>query len=293
MKVALIGGNSFIARSIAQSDVFSSCDIYCCARENNQNAPNYIKFTYPDVDFSFLLDFDVIINCIGVGVQSGNVVSATEMYDSNAFFPIKLIDYLDKNKYQGALVTFGSYFEIGDCSEDKFFDEEMLSSTSLSVPNDYCISKRLLSRFITSKKVDFPLFHLIIPSVYGPSENTNRLIPYTINSIQQGAELEFSEGLQIRQFLHVSDLAQAIYTLIDVLPESGIYNVASSDIYSVRELITIIGDAMGVEIPAECFGRKKTRDTSLKFLKLNGDKLYRLGFKPNIDIKSGILGYIK
>lgn len=292
MKVALIGGNSFIARAIYKSVHFGMSNICCCARSNLYQNQDFKFFDYPDTDLNFLLDFDLIVNCLGVGIQSNRPVMTDEIYKSNTFFPIELIEYLSANKFNGSLITFGSYFEIGDNNLDIAYAEVALQNSTLPVPNDYCISKRLLTKYISSKEPSFNLYHLILPSVYGPGENENRVIPYAINNIRKAVALEFSEGLQVRQFLHVNDLINAIRVLIDKKAAPGVYNVATGCIYSIRDLIKYIGSVLDTKIDDNCFGRRQTRDTSLKILKLNGEKLSALGFSPEIDIKSGIIGYL-
>ncbi|QHC07519.1 NAD-dependent epimerase/dehydratase family protein [Aeromonas veronii] len=292
MKVALIGGNSFIASAINKSVHFEMSKICCCARSNPSQYPEFKFFDYPNTDISFLLDFDLIVNCLGVGVQSNRPVTASEIYKSNTFFPIELIEYLNENNFNGTLITFGSYFEIGNNDQNVAYTEVALQNSMLSVPNDYCISKRLLTKYISSKVPCFNLYHLILPSVYGPGENENRIIPYTINNIKKSVALEFSEGLQIRQFLHVNDLINAMKILVDKKAASGIYNVATSYVCSIRDLIKSIGSVLDTEIDDNCFGLKLTRDTSLKSLQLNGEKLFALGFSPEINIKSGIIGYL-
>lgn len=292
MKVALLGGNSFIASAIKKSVHFEMTNICCCARSNPSQHPDFKFFDYPNTDLSFLADFDLIVNCLGVGVQSNRPVTATEVYKSNTFFPIELIEYLNTSSFNGTLITFGSYFEIGDNDLDVAYTEAALQNSTLPVPNEYCTSKRLLTKYIFSKVLNFKLYHLILPSVYGPGENENRIIPYTINSIRKGIDLEFSEGLQVRQFLHVNDLINAMKVLVDNSAASGVYNVATNSIYSIRDLIKEIGRVLNTDIDDNCFGRKQTRDTSLKILKLNGEKLFALGFSPEIDIKTGITGYL-
>ncbi|RQM71072.1 NAD(P)-dependent oxidoreductase [Aeromonas jandaei] len=292
MKVALIGGNSFIANAIYKSACFETSNVCCCARSNPYLYPDFKYFDYPNTDISFLLGFDLIVNCLGVGVQSNRPVTGAETYKVNTFFPIELIEYLSENNFNGSLITFGSYFEIGDNEQDVGFTEIAIQNSTNPVPNDYCVSKRLLTKYISSKQLPFVSYHLILPSVYGVGESLNRIIPYTINSILNGEKLEFSTGEQVRQFLHVNDLVDAIRTLVIKNAPSGIYNVAGCDAISIKELIQCIGSVLNYDIQEQYFGRKLTRDTSLKKLKLYGDKLYSLGFFPKIDIRVGILGYL-
>ena len=79
--------------------------------------------------------------------------------------------------------------------------ENLTTPSSAPAPSDYVVSKRMLTRFVTSYKHDFTHWHFIIPTIYGENENPKRLIPYTINAIKNGEELHFTAGNQTRQYL--------------------------------------------------------------------------------------------
>ncbi|MCS2389276.1 hypothetical protein NXV57_19075 [Bacteroides thetaiotaomicron] len=67
----------------------------------------------------------------------------------------------------------------------------MLTSTC-PAPNDYTVSKRMLSAFVSSYKHEFTHWHFYIPTIYGVGENPKRLIPYVITAIRNGEELHFT-----------------------------------------------------------------------------------------------------
>ena len=63
-----------------------------------------------------------------------------------------------------------------------------------------------------------------------------RLIPRTVLGLLRGEQLEVDAGVDIRDFMHVEDIASAIATLVERQVD-GAVNVASGEPMSVRAVI--------------------------------------------------------
>jgi nucleoside-diphosphate-sugar epimerase len=192
-----------------------------------------------DFPYEKLLQHDIVFYCAGIGVQSGVATDKKELYLVNTYFPIALTQYLEENNFKGTLVTFGSYFEIGNNDRDKKFTEEEVVFSKYAVPNAYCISKRLFTKYVHDNKTLVKHLHFILPTIYGEHENSNRLIPYIVNGIKNKQPLSFTSGNQVRQYLYVNNLANIIFTLSNQLP-AGIYNVPASNTLTIKELANTI-----------------------------------------------------
>lgn len=77
--------------------------------------------------------------------------------------------------------------------------------------------------------------------LYGPHENPNRLISYVITSLLKNRVARCSNGTQIRDFMHVVDVANAFVALLDSDIE-GPVNIASGNPLSLKHIIDIIGE---------------------------------------------------
>ena len=109
-----------------------------------------------------------------------------------------------------------------------------------TAPNDYTVSKRMLSKFVASYKHDFTHWHFYIPTIYGAGENPKRLIPYVINAIRNGEELHFTAGDQTRQYIHVNEVPRMLALAFEKNLPSGLYNIqgketASSESVSITK----------------------------------------------------------
>ena len=82
--------------------------------------------------------------------------------------------------------------------------------------------------------------------LYGPNEHPDRLVSSVIRSVLQGQEARCSHGKQIRDYLHVQDVAEAIVSVLDSGVEGAI-NIGSGTAVTLREMIVMIGSMLGRE----------------------------------------------
>ena len=181
---------------------------------------------------------------------------------------------------------------MGETKEERFFTEEDVLTSLCTAPNDYTVSKRMLSKFVASYKHDFTHWHFYIPTIYGEGENPKRLIPYTIYAIRNGEKLQFTAGNQTRQYIHVSEVPRMIDLAVEKNLPSGLYNIEGKETVTVKEIVTVIHHAMGKEVPADCFGAAQRADVGMKYLALDGKRLREaIGFVASVEIKDIIEKY--
>jgi nucleoside-diphosphate-sugar epimerase len=298
--IAIIGANSFIATNLINELVNYSYQLQLYGRKevypNESSKFTFFDYPHNPINFEELLAFDVIIYTAGAGTQQTIPTTNELIYQLNAFVPISLVQYLEDKEYKGHVITFGSYFEIGNTLVKKYHTEEDYISNNNPLPNNYCISKRLLSAYVNQKidRTGFLFTHFVLPNVYGVGENCNRIIPYVVENIKMKKPISLSNGTQVRQFLHVKDVARAVQKTIDQ-PKSGIYNIANRDVLSIRELVQlIIGETTSSESLDIKFGNVTHKDVFMQFLALNVDKVESdLNWTASVSLRDGIQEYFK
>lgn len=289
MKISILGTNGFLSTAIARyaNVVGWSLDMYGLSEPVGHNYNNFYKVNLMDaeLDCSSLLDSDMIIYAIGAGIQANLKEGFNLIYNLNVTAPVTICNKLKELEYKGIFVTFGSVFEMGETKEERFFTEEDVLTSLCPAPNDYTVSKRMLSKFVASYKHDFKHWHFYIPTIYGAGENPKRLIPYVINAIRNSDELHFTAGDQTRQYVHVSEIPRMLALAFEKNLPSGLYNIEGKETVTVKEIVTMIHHAMGKKVPDGCFGSVQRADVGMKFLALNGRKLrHVIGFKASIKI---------
>lgn len=296
MKISILGTNGFLSTAIAKyaNEAGWNLDMYGLDEPRSHKYDNFYKVNLMDtaLDCSGLLASDIIIYAIGAGIQSNLKEGNDLIYNLNVTVPVRICNALKAAGYRGKFITFGSVFEMGETTEERFFTEEDIQTSLAVAPNDYTVSKRMLTRFISSYKHEFTHWHFIIPTIYGESENPKRLIPYTINAIKNGEELHFTAGDQTRQYIHVSEVPRMIGMAYEKDIPSGIYNIQGKETITVKEIVTLIHKVLGKKVAEGCFGSAQRADVGMKYLALDGSKLEAaINFVASIKLEDIIKRY--
>ncbi|MBE0673314.1 MAG: NAD(P)-dependent oxidoreductase [Bacteroidales bacterium] len=273
MLFGIIGSDGFIANSIGsrlnliniEVNVFGKRhpQYYRCRRFHQTNL-EINKFPFEE-----FVPYDIIFYVAAIGVQAGKTILSKDLYYVNSYFPTILSEFLKEKGSKCKLITFGSYFEIGNNDRDVYFHEKEVVFSDLPVPNNYCLSKRLLSRYISSLNSSYSNIHFILPTIYGETEQNHRLIPYLVNSIIDKKEIQLTSGEQIRQYLYEKDFSEILLDIIlNDKVRSGIHNFPEAETLSVREVAGKVLTFFGLTDTMINFGAEQRQDISMKVLKL-------------------------
>lgn len=161
--------------------------------------------------------------------------------------------------------------------------------TSLSPSSLYGTSKDGL-RSISQRFADENELLLAWPRVfllYGPHEKPGRLVSSVTTSLLRGEVAECSHGRQIRDFLHVDDVADALATIADT-EATGTINVASGEPVTVREVVETIADEVGRPDLVD-FGALETRPDEPPMVVGDVSRLRdEVGWSPTYTLEEGI-----
>jgi nucleoside-diphosphate-sugar epimerase len=80
--------------------------------------------------------------------------------------------------------------------------------------------------------------------LYGPHEDERRLVPALIGALSRGEEFPATAGAQVRDYLHVEDVASALVALAR-RRVSGVVNVSSGAPVTMRQVMETIGEIVG------------------------------------------------
>jgi GDP-L-fucose synthase len=92
-------------------------------------------------------------------------------------------------------------------------------------------------------------------------------------------------GTPRREFMHVDDLANACYFLLQNYNEAGLVNIGWGEDVSIKELATLIATEFGFTGILE-FDTSKPDGTPRKLMDIT--KINHLGWKPSIKLEDGI-----
>lgn len=129
--------------------------------------------------------------------------------------------------------------------------------------------------------------------LYGPYENPNRLVSSIICSLLKDKPARCSHGNQIRDFLHVEDVAGAFVALLesDVM---GPVNIASGQPVALKTIIYTVADLLGGKRHLVELGVLPSPENEPHFLVADVRKLgNKVGWKPKIHLEEGLKNAIE
>jgi nucleoside-diphosphate-sugar epimerase len=102
--------------------------------------------------------------------------------------------------------------------------------------------------------------------------------------------IDLTAGEQMRDFTHVSDVAEGMIRLGQVKGDlEGVVNVATGELCSVRRFIETASDLIGIPRQALNFGKLPYRAEEMWHGPVDVRRLQRLtGWRPNQGIREGI-----
>jgi GDP-L-fucose synthase len=139
-------------------------------------------------------------------------------------------------------------------------------------------------------------FISVMPTnLYGPNDNydltTSHVLPALLRKIHEANEnnnekvVVWGTGKPLREFLHVDDLADACYFLMQNYDEPGLINIGVGKDISIFELANLIRTIVGYKGDI-FFDATKPDGTPRKLMDVS--KLKRLGWKAKISLEEGI-----
>lgn len=284
--ILIIGGTGFIGYHLAKKCLQKNLKVTSVSK----NPPKKIRFLKKvkyiicDINNEKILkkinnNFDYVVN-LGGYVDHAN---KRETYSSH-YLGLKKITTIFIKKKIKKFIQIGSSMEYGRVKSPQ---KENYNCYPESI---YAISKFLSTKHLITlyKKKNFPAVILRLYQVYGPNQDKNRLIPIIIDSCKNNRSFPCSSGVQLRDFLFVDDLIDAIIMCLDKKVEGKIINIGSGKIIKVKKIINHIVNFYKAGKPL--FGKIKLRKEEMLEVYpslLNARKF--LGWKSKVSFNSGIL----
>jgi len=177
--------------------------------------------------------------------------------------------------------------------EGKTFDTKpMFEDEVLEPTNPYAATKAGAEFMAKSfhRSFNLPIIITRGNNVYGPHQYPEKLIPKFTNQLMRGRAVTIhGNGGNTRNFLYVTDVANAFICILHKARVGEIYNIGGRNERSVKEvadeLISLVcpnqeKDALITFVPDRCFN-------DLRYT-INSDKLEELGWREEVTWEDGI-----
>jgi len=229
------------------------------------------------------------------GIQANNEYRADFIYD-NLMIEANIIHAAYKNDVK-KLLFLGSSCIYPKMAEQPLKEEYMLTGLLEHTNEPYAIAKIAGIKMCDAYRdqYDCNFISAMPTNLYGPNDNydlnNSHVLPALMRKFHEAKlngkeEVEiWGSGKPMREFLHVDDLAEACYFLMQNYNEPGFVNVGTGMDLSIADLAKMMADITGFEGNL-VFDANKPDGTPRKLMDVS--KIQKLGWQHKIGLKEGI-----
>lgn len=293
--ILVTGASGFVGANLFKMLAAVRPDVYACVRqEKGWRLADVGDESIAAVDFNDsaatknLVDTinpQTVFDCIAYGGYSFEQ-DPTRIYQTNFQSIVQLTTHLAARPI-AAFVHAGSSSEYGtNCSAPAEGDA--------CLPNShYAVSKLSLAAYLhyMGKQRTFPCVNLRLYSVYGPLEDTSRLIPNLIRKGLAGSLPPFVDRRTSRDFIFVDDVCKAfILAAAKMNPDlyGEDFNIGTGKKTTIGALAELARSQFGVKDEPQ-FGSMEGRAWDLAEWYANPGKAQRMfGWKAEVDLADGL-----
>lgn len=270
--ILLTGHNGFIASSLMQR--YPNINWVTTDRELTSEG-------FRD-QISWKMDYEAVIHCAGNSIVSECERNPLSAFRDNAMSVVSILEGV-RQHHSGIPVVI--------LESDKVYGRQI---ADIAIESDPLLgwSPYEKSKVVAAQMCDFyrdyygmQIVSLRLTNTYGPLDrNLSRIIPGTIDRLSRGESPVIWNGSEDheRDYLFIDDLCDVIMEL----RTPGAYNVTSGEHYTTKQVVDIIQEVMGTNLPIRYEGKSFSE---IVFQKMDGTKLRReLGWSPSTSLREGI-----
>jgi len=285
--ILIVGGTGFIGYHLAKKSLKRGWQVTSVSSKPPRKKRYLAKVKYILCDITkkrslrknIRKSFNYVVN-LGGYVDHSN---RKKTYESH-YLGCKNLAEIFLEKKPTAFVQMGSSAEYGNVKSPQ---KESVKCNPKSV---YGKAKLLSSIYLINlfKKQKFPSTILRLYNTYGPRQDLNRFIPIVISGCVKNKKFPCSEGNQIRDFLHIDDVIDAILkSLTNKKAKGQIINIGSGEPRIIKNIIEYIKKISKGGFPL--FGRVKLRkDEILKSYPDINKAKNKINWRPKISFRKGL-----
>jgi nucleoside-diphosphate-sugar epimerase len=286
MNILITGANGFLGSNLVKYFLQAKHQVFALIRGGSNITrlegiiDPQLHVVYVDSDISDLVDkydIDVIIHT--ATSYGRKEESFADLVLANEVFPLSLIQALPKNKQLVFINTHSSLHVL---------------------TNPYSISKSNLINWgkYLAYESRLKFINLKLEFFYGIGDDPSKFIDTMIRSLKANlTELNLTEGIQKRDFIHISDVVAAYSTILDNLEfldkNYWEFDVGTGKPCSIKDLVLLIKTLTGNSATKLNFGAIKFRENELMESIADITGLVNLGWTPKVTLLEGIRQYIE
>jgi nucleoside-diphosphate-sugar epimerase len=253
MMILITGANGFVGRHMIYhlSQIkhlkITAIDVHDSLIPVKNSNPAIVEYMTGDLSEKEIVNrlqnerhFDCIIHLAAIISQSADANTYLAIMNSNIQATFLLLEMAKEHKarfiFPSTALVYGN--------QKGPFREDMLPD-----PGDfYSLSKQMSEQLIRfyGNRYDVPSVIFRIGILYGPSQANKMFIPSLVGSLLSKEDFPMTKGEQMRDFVYIDDLVDAVKIVLSRPEIAGIYNIGTGDAPMLKEVALKAEELTGV-----------------------------------------------
>jgi len=305
MRVLVAGGAGFIGSNFVElllketghDVVIYDCFTYAGSMSNIDESLRHSRVSLWEADIRKRDEVDYVMSRIDAVVNfaaethvDNSIVSSKEFMTTNIIGTMVLADSAIKYGIR-KFIQISTDEVYGSISGEGLFSED----SCLHPNNPYSASKASADMLLMSyfNTYNFPVVITRCTNNYGKRQYPEKIIPLFISNLKKNKKVPvYGDGLQIRDWIHVSDHCRAILMALERGENGQVYNVGSNNEITNIDLTRMLIKRMGCnDDRIEYVTDRPGHDIryAIDTMKIQRD----LGWSPAINFEEGLLSTIE
>ena len=248
----------------------------------------YQNFRFEKIDIkdlTYLRDCDYVINIAAESHVGNSIIDSEEFISSNVVGVQNLLDLIRHKPENCSKRPVFLHFSTDEVYGD-IISGEHIETDILKPSNPYSASKAAADMLVLAWARTYNIkYNIIRPTNnYGIGQYPEKLIPLAIKNLQRGNKIRLHDGgTPVRNWLHASDTASAVISIIENGKINEIYNVAGgfeqTNIETVKKIIKHYYKNKKYEWSENVDLSYSRVGQDVRYA-LNDDKLRQIGWQP-------------
>lgn len=293
-KILVFGSNGLVGKSLRRllSKKFDQEYLSFSTREDTNLFS--IEETKKTID---KIKPDVLINAAAkVGGIYANNTNRTEFLIENLKINLNILESTIDHK-DTLIINLGSSCIYPLNAENPISENSFMTGVLEPTNSPYAMAKLTSIELANSLSTQFghKVLNLMPTNLYGPEDNFSEMESHVIPGLiykMHIAKMNNADTFSIwgtgkpkREFMHVDDLAESIYFLIENKVESSLINIGTGEEVTIKELAEKIKNTTGFE--GDLIFDEKMPDGNPRKL-LDSSLIKSYGWKPKINLETGL-----
>lgn len=304
-KILITGGAGFIGSNLADAliednEIVVVDDLSMGKIENLPKSVNLHFFEHSITDYQFMSDllvewdFDYIFLLAAVASVADTIERPMETHEINQDANLNILETIRTKHLKIKKLHFASSAAVYGNNPELPKKE----TSPIEPLSPYAIDKYATERFVIDygKLYGIPTVVTRFFNVYGPKQNPKS--PYSgvlsiiINSLYMQKKFNiFGTGEQIRDFVYVKDVVEALILLMKNKRASDeIFNVATGKANSINDIICVLNQLSGKKLDVS-HSAFRPGDIYKSFSDIS--KIEKIGYRVNFNLVKGLKAYLK